>query len=71
MQLRTWRRSQWTPGTGSALQYARRYLLCGILSLVTVGEDDDATAGDMLGERQRDAIEDLIGEIGDAAADPF
>jgi hypothetical protein len=49
---------------GSSLSYAKRYLTCNLFNIVAEGEDDDATAGDYINDRQVMAIEDLIAECG-------
>jgi hypothetical protein len=45
---------------GSALQYARRYLLAGMLNLVTVNEDDDGKGIGFIDEQQVNNIIDMF-----------
>jgi hypothetical protein len=49
---------------GSSLQYARRYLLVGMLNLVTVNEDDDGAAISFVDELAINNINNMIAEIG-------
>ncbi len=54
---------------GSARSYAKRYLACDMLNIVTEGADDDARAVGFVSDRQADAIMDLLVECG-AQTDP-
>jgi hypothetical protein len=58
---------------GSSLSYAKRYLTCNLFNIIAEGEDDDATSGDFITEKQAMNIEDLIHEcsLGDAGRAKF
>lgn len=56
---------------GSSLSYAKRYLTCDIFNIVTVNEDDDATAGDYISEKQVENIENFFYEIGEERRPKF
>lgn len=58
---------------GSSLSYAKRYLTCDLFNIVTVGQDDDATSGDYITEKQAMNIEDLMAEcsLGEAGRSKF
>ncbi len=58
---------------GSSLSYAKRYLTCNLFNIVAEGEDDDATAGDFITEKQAMNVEDLIAEcsLGEAGRAKF
>lgn len=45
---------------GSTLSYGKRYLLCAMLNLVTVNEDDDGNGLDFLDEQQTNNIIDMF-----------
>lgn len=47
---------------GSTLSYGKRYLVCAMLNLITVGEDNDATGIDQISQDQQLNIEDLMNE---------
>lgn len=53
-----------TQAMGSTFQYGRRYLLCGIFNIITVGEDNDANGPQYISEDQALEIRDLIRETG-------
>ena len=58
---------------GSSLSYAKRYLTCNLFNIIAEGEDDDATAGDYITEKQTMNIEDLMHEcsLGEAGRAKF
>lgn len=50
---------------GSTVSYARRYLLCMLLNIVTADEDDDGNAaGGVITEEQAAKLKDLLKETG-------
>jgi hypothetical protein len=49
---------------GSSRSYAKRYLLCDLLNIVTEGIDDDAHSIGFVSQQQADAILDLLAELG-------
>lgn len=51
-----------TQGGGSTSSYAKRYLLCGILNIVTEGEDNDAATDPPLNAEQIMQIEQLMSD---------
>lgn len=51
-------------GMGSSSSYGKRYAMCNILNIVTVGEDDDAEGAFCINEGQISEIEQLIIESG-------
>lgn len=48
---------------GSTTSYGRRYTLCMLLNIVTVGEDDDATAAEFVTNEQAVEIDVLAREV--------
>jgi len=56
-----------TQAMGSTFSYGRRYTLCMLLNIVTVGEDDDGSGGYIDGA-QIDHLRELIGKV--KALDP-
>jgi hypothetical protein len=46
-------------GAGSSISYGRRYTLCAMLNLITVGEDDDGNGG-AIDDAQAARIKELI-----------
>lgn len=48
-------------GAGSSISYGRRYTLCAMLNLITVGEDDDGLGG-AIDDMQAKYIKDLLKE---------
>jgi len=53
---------------GSTISYAKRYLLCMLLNIVTTSEDDDAQSAFPLDDIQLDHIRTLIDETGSDTA---
>ena len=49
---------------GSARQYAKRYLFCDVLNIVTVGLDDDASSISFIDERQQKLLRRAILTVG-------
>lgn len=49
---------------GSTISYGKRYLVCAMLNLITVGDDDDGNASSAITRDQQDNIEALITECG-------
>jgi len=49
-----------TQGAGSTFSYAKRYLLCDILNIITEGEDTDANPIALITDSQRMDIETII-----------
>lgn len=50
---------------GSSLSYGKRYLICMLLNIVTIGEDDDAQSCDaVLNVKQAKEIKDLLQKTG-------
>lgn len=47
---------------GSTLSYGKRYLICAMLNLVTVGEDDDGNASGAISKVQEENIQALMSE---------
>jgi hypothetical protein len=51
-------------GMGSSSSYGKRYAMCNILNIVTVGEDDDAEGAFVINDEQIEEIEQLILDSG-------
>lgn len=49
-----------TQGGGSTTSYAKRYLLCSILNIVTEGQDNDGNKAEVITDDQRMTLETLI-----------
>ncbi len=49
---------------GSSRAYAKRYLLCDMLNIVTEGADDDGKATGYITDAQVDQVNDIIADIG-------
>lgn len=49
---------------GSARSYAKRYLICDMLNIVTVGSDDDARSIGRISEQQAETLWTLIADCG-------
>jgi len=45
---------------GSTMAYGKRYLICAMLNIITVGEDDDGNAVSFIDQQQLNSIMDLI-----------
>jgi hypothetical protein len=56
---------------GGSISYADRYLTRGLFNIISEGEDRDGQGFGALNKKQREAIDDLLHELGDAALDPF
>lgn len=56
---------------GSSLSYAKRYLTCDIFNIITIGQDDDGTAGDYILAKQVENIENFFHEIGEESRPKF
>ena len=44
---------------GSTMSYGKRYLLCAMLNIVAIGEDDDAQSSDYISDHQINSIVDM------------
>lgn len=45
---------------GSTVSYGKRYLLCSMFNIVTVGEDDDGASSGAIDEQQKNRILDML-----------
>jgi hypothetical protein len=59
-----------TQAQGSGESYAKRYLFNAFFNIVTEGADDDGRATGYISDAQKDCIDDLIHQLGDAWTAP-